>query len=311
MTDFVFFYCSDALDVLSGGVGGSVTIGFYEGYTVFGGAPTTAAAVVALTGMPAGPGVCGGAGCFGLRVGFPTLVPFADNTFIGYSWTFEDVSPCGTFGATLPVLACVVSCSGLNIVSQGSAGGVGGNPLGLGEDGQGMLDLIDQFCTAPLVQSTFTFGTATTPWAPETRTSLSMRIDEASDLAATNVSYNASVTPNADLLLATSPVLGTTWTAVLTRGTPSVAGALLVSVRKSRMPFPNGLNATPPVTGRVLIAGALLATISGTHNGTTGSVTAPIPLSFAFCGFHFAAQCCATGGGLKLSSAVEGTIGTF
>jgi hypothetical protein len=239
------------------------------------------------------------------------MVPFADNVFIGYSWTFEDTSPCGVLGATLPFLACVVSCSGLDFGTNGSSGGVGGNPLGLGEDGQGMVDLMDRFCTTPLVQSTFTFGTVMPAWAPTTRTSMAMRIDEASDLASTNVGYNASVTPNADLLLATNPVLGTTWTAVLTRSTPSVAGGLLVSVRKNRVPLANGLNATPPVTGRVLIAGALLATISGTHNGTTGTVTASIPLSFAFCGFHFAAQCRTTGGGVRLSSAVEGTIGTF
>src|SRR6185295_9514665 len=87
MTDAVFFYCSNALDTNSGGAGGSVTLGFYEGYTVFGGAATTAAAVVALTGMPAntaqGSFFSAGAGCFGLRVIFPTLVAFADGVFMG------------------------------------------------------------------------------------------------------------------------------------------------------------------------------------------------------------------------------------
>src|SRR5262245_17962981 len=53
MTDVLFFYCSNELDVNSGGAGGSITLGFYEGYTVFGGAPTTTAALVSLTGMPA------------------------------------------------------------------------------------------------------------------------------------------------------------------------------------------------------------------------------------------------------------------
>jgi hypothetical protein len=35
MSDILFFYCSGALDVASGGVGGNVELGFYEGYTIF------------------------------------------------------------------------------------------------------------------------------------------------------------------------------------------------------------------------------------------------------------------------------------
>jgi hypothetical protein len=306
MTDVVFFYCSEALSPSSGGVGGSVTLGFYEGYTVFGGAPTTTAAIVALVGMPAG--------CNGLRVSFSTLVAFADGPFIGYSWQFDDVGSGGVLGATYPFISCVVSCSGTDLLTAGTAGGVGGNPLGLGEDGQGMLDVIDQFCTAPLVQSSFTFGTIGTPFAPTTRASLNMQIQEAADLATTSVPYNAALTPNTDLLSATNPILGSTWTATLSRIPPTVAGTVTLTLRRFRTPLPNGTLAGNPPFGRVLIAGALLTTLTAPHDGTSGVLSQPVPLEFAFCGLHFAAQARSTGGGIanvRLSSGVEGTIGTF
>jgi hypothetical protein len=313
MTDVVFFYCSNALDVNSGGAGGSVTLGFYEGYTLFGGTPTTTAAVVALTGMPAntsdGSFFTAGAGCYGLRVIFPTMVAFADNVFIGYSWQYDDLGTDGTLGNTYPFISCVVSCSGTSLIN-GNAGGAG-TATGLGEDGQGMLDAIDQYCVSPAATATFTFGTVGAPFAPTTRTSVNMQVQEAGDLATTNTNYNASVTPNADTLSATKATLGSTWTATLTRPAPTVAGSLLVTVRRARHPLPNGGAPTAPVTGRVLIAGTFLSSLSGSHNGTTGSVSAPVPLSFAFCGLHFAAQCRTSGGGFKLSSGVEGTIGTF
>jgi hypothetical protein len=198
MTDIVFFYCSNALDVNSGGAGGSVTLGFYEGYTVFGGAPTTAAAVVALTGMPAntsnGSFFSAGAGCFGLRVIFPTMVAFADNAFMGYSWQYDDVGTDGTLGNTYPFISCVVSCSGLAANSKGTAGGQGfAGDLGLGEDGQGMLDIFDQFCTAPAVSATFTFGTVAPPFAPTTRVSVNMQVQEAGDFATTNSTESVGV----------------------------------------------------------------------------------------------------------------------
>jgi len=313
MTDIVFFYCSAALDPASGGAGGSATIGFYEGYTVFGGAATTAAAVVALTEMPANPvasSFFGSVRCTSLHVSFPVLVAFADDVFMGYSWQFEDVGTDTIVAATFPYLACVVSCSGLNIGTQGTAGGVGGNPLAMGEDGQGMLDVIDQFCTTA-GQTTFTFGTIGPAWAPSTRTSINMQVQEASDLATTNVNYNASSTPNADTLSATKAILGSSWTATLTRAVVSAQGGLLVTVRRSRTPLSNGTMPPLPVSGRVLVAGTLLSTVPGAHDGTTGSVSASVPPILAFVGLHFAAQCRTSGGGLELSSAVEGTVGTF
>ena len=297
MSEVVFFYCSAALDVASGGAGGSVTLGFYEGYTVFGGAPTTTAALVPLRGMPAntsqGSFSTGPAACFGLSVTFPTLVPFADGVFIGYSWQFDDLGTDG-LGQTFPVLACVASCSGL---APGSV------------DGQGMQDLMDKFCTTPSVQSTFSFGTI-----GGSRTSVNMEIREASDLAATNVNYNASVTPNTDLLSATKAILGATWTVTLSRIPATAAGTITLTLKRAKHPLPNGGVAGSPPFGRVLIAGALLATLPGVHNGSTGSVSVGVPLEIAYCGLHFTTQARSTGGGIaniRLSSAVEATIGTF
>src|SRR5439155_9703831 len=79
MNDIVFAYCSAALSVNSGGPGGSVKLGFYEGYTVGGGAPTTAVAVFTLTGLPANSASSsffGGFSCFFIRVFFANLVAF-------------------------------------------------------------------------------------------------------------------------------------------------------------------------------------------------------------------------------------------
>jgi hypothetical protein len=319
MTDIVFFYCSNALDVSSGGVGGSVNISFYEGYTVFGGTPTTTAAVVQLTELPAntsdGSFFSAGAGCYGIRITFTNLVAFRDCMFMGYSWEYADVGTDGILGNTYPFISCVVSCSGLNIIN-GSAGGAGIQGLGLGDDGQGSLDVIDQFCTIPAgtVTATFTFGTVAPPFAPTTRTSVNMEIWQKIPLATTNVNYNALTTPNADTLSATKASLGATWTATFTRAA-GTGGAALITVKAARHPLPNGGNPTGPVTGRVLTAGVLLITLpSATIVGTTATAATAVPLDPIFCNLHFAAQARRSGGspgGLVLSSGVEGTIGTF
>ncbi len=96
----------------------------------------------------------------------------------------------------------------------------------------------------------------------------------------------------------------------MTRAVVSGAGPYVVTVKKNKS-LPNGTPATFPVTGRVLIGGTQLTQITGAHNGTTGTITSGIPLSFSFCGLHFAAQARLGGAGQKLSSANEGTIGTF
>ena len=184
MSGVLFLYCSGALDVNSGGAGGNVEIGFYEGYTLFGGAPTTTATVVNLTGMPANDapgGFFGGDRCYGLNVVFNPMVAFSDNAFIGYSWRFMDLGTDGLYGATYPFLACIVSCSGTSLLN-GSAGGIG-LATGLAEDGQGMLDAFDAFCTGAYpngpTANTYTFATSgpfAPPFAPTTRASIAMEI---------------------------------------------------------------------------------------------------------------------------------------
>jgi hypothetical protein len=183
-------------------------------------------------------------------------------------------------------------------------------------DGQGQLDLIDQYCTVPAnptgAPNTFTFGTSTAGGTVTgTFTSMMMQIQEAADLAATTTSYNATTTPNTDVLIATRAIVGQPWDVAYTRDPNTAAGNLTVRVRLNRS-LPNGTTPPGPVTGRVLISGPLLATYFGTHNGVSGVVHEPkIPLAFGLLCVHWAAQAQGNGGGIRLSSAVDGTIGTF
>src|SRR5262245_2810418 len=170
MSSIVFAYCSSELDPSSGGPGGSTKLGFYEGYVLGGGAPTTAVAVFTLTGLPASTGSCTFGGpnfrCYFLEVRFASLVAFADGP-IGYSWKFFGTITCGfaPLASTFPFMSCVASCSGT-----------------LGQvDGQGMADFIDEYCPPGTLRSTFSFGTAS-----GTFTSISLEIREAADLAATS-----------------------------------------------------------------------------------------------------------------------------
>jgi len=283
--------------------GGTATLGFYEGYTFFGGAPATKVTQFSLTGMPASTLGGGTPVCYLFTVVFAELLAFRDTVYhqgIGYSWTFEDVVPGGVLGATFPFLACQNSCS---------------NVLGV-VDGQGQLDAIDQYCTVPSNPTgapfTFTFGTITAGGTVTgTFTSMMMQIQEATDLVATTSSYNATTTPNTDVLFATRAIVGQPWNVGYTRQPNTVAGNLTVRVRRNRS-LPNGTTPPVPVTGRVLISGPLLATYSGTHNGISGALVEPkIPLSFGLLCVHWAAQAQGGGGGIRLSSAVDGTIGTF
>src|SRR5262245_50028534 len=169
MVNIVFAYCSAAKDVNSGGPGGTATLGFYEGYTLTGGATTTAVAVFTLSGLPsntASSSFLGGARCFLLTVNFSNLVAFRDSGIgshqgIGYSWTFDDLGTDGVWAATYPFFACMTSCSGM----------VGGT------DGQGQTDAIDQYCPPGVaVPFTFTFGTTNPAWTPQTFTIVNMQI---------------------------------------------------------------------------------------------------------------------------------------
>jgi len=296
MDEIVFAYCSAVLGPGSGGPGGSVKLGFYEGYTTFGGAPTTGVAKFTLTGLPANSASSsffGGFNCYFARVTFGSLVSFADGP-IGYSWKFLGLGTTGAMGGTWPFLACVSSCSGAV----------------LHVDSQGMTDAMDEYCPPGTLRSTFTFGTTSGSF-----TSISMEIREASDLAATSAAYNAATTPNPDTLAASAAVVGSSWTASLTRGHASLPGTMFVGVRAKRLPLPDGVQGPSPLPlgagGRVLISGPLLGTLSGVHNGIRGAVSTSLPASFDLLCRHFAAQAIVIGGDTKLSSAVEGTVGTF
>jgi len=310
MRNIVFAYCSAKLDPASGGPGGTATLGFYEGYTVFGGAPTTTAAAFTLTGMPAN-SLSGAwnlnSTCYLFTVNFAGLVSFRDsNTHqgIGYSWTFDDLDTGGTLAATFPFLACTTSCS--NILFN--------------VDGQGQFDAIDQYCVVPSNPTgapfTFTFGTITGGGTiTGAMTSIMMQVQEATDLAATTQNYNSASTPNADTLTASSAVVGGAWTATWsdTDGSNTDGATVTVRVRANRSTL-NGTNPAAPLpasAGRVLISGPLFATYSTSSVGDLATVNDNIPLIFGFICVHWAAQAQAGGGGIRLSSAVDGTIGTF
>jgi hypothetical protein len=292
MNNFVFAYCSAMLSVGSGGPGGSVKLGFYEGYTWGGGAPTTTVAAFTLTGLPANTGSSsffGGFSCYFINVTFTNLVAFADGP-IGYSWKFLDSGTTGSLGGTWPFLSCVTSCSGAI----------------LQVDGQGMTDVIDEYCPPGFLRASFTFGTTSGSF-----TSMSMDVREATDFTATQIGYNATTSPNGDTLTANTAVVGGTWATGLTRSPTTGAGSYTVNIRTTRIAVPNGVTPPPPVQGRLLISGSLLGQTVGTHNGSTGSSPAlSVPARFSFVCRAYAAQATVLGGGVKLSSALQGTTGT-
>ena len=292
MNNFVFAYCSAMLSVGSGGPGGTVKLGFYEGYTWGGGAPTTTVAAFTLSGLPANTGSSsffGGFSCYFINVTFTNMVAFADGP-IGYSWKFLDAGTTGSLAGTWPFLSCVTSCSGAV----------------LQVDAQGMTDVIDEYCPAGFLRASFTFGTTSGSF-----TSMSMDVREATDFTATQIGYNATTSPNGDTLAANTAVVGSTWATSLTRSPATAAGSYTVNIRTTRIPVANGVTPPPPVQGRLLISGSLLGQTIGTHNGTTGSSPAlAVPAKFSFVCRAYAAQATVLGGGVKLSSALQGTTGT-
>lgn len=294
MSSIVFAYCTSSLTPGSGGPGGSTKLGFYEGYLVGGGAPTTTVAAFTLTGLPgntSSSSFFGGFNCFFIEVSFQPMIAFADGP-IGYSWKFLGTGTSGVLGGTWPYLACVGSCSGA----------LGGTL----PDRQGMVDIIDEYCPPGTLRSSFTFGTTSGSF-----TSFAMEIREARDQASTLTAYNASTTPNSDLLAATPAVVGEPWSLFFARVPTGAPGALLVNVRTDRVAQPNGLTPPAPVQGRLLVSGTRLVTLAGSHDGTSGTLTVVVPPRLELLCLHFAAQAVATGGSVELSSAIEGTTGTF
>jgi hypothetical protein len=327
MNSVVFAYCSASLAPGSGGVGGSVKLGFYEGYTIFGGAPTTAVAVFTLTGLPANSASSsffGGFNCFFIRILFGNLICFADGP-IGYSWKFLDngtgtLNPIGaTLAATWPFLSCVRSCS--SAVLQ--------------VDSQGMTDAIDQYCPPGYLRATFTFGTTSGSF-----TSMSMHVEEAVDTTATLVGINSTTNPNPDTLTASPAVVGGNFTAAITlhlgrtKGTFSWQFYIGLGATRLVVPptgaaiaqFTSGLNFGTNKRGRMLLVNLNTSGFSctGTHSGVSGSSSLPacnsaIPKDLTLVCNQWAGQAVilgnpangADGGGnARLSSAVDGVVGT-
>jgi hypothetical protein len=285
MTGFTFAY-STAI------VNSTTTIGFYEGYTVGGPAPSTAVALfnLALPGHSANGSFGGGGGVtsYFLNVNLPNCIAFADGA-IGYSWRFTDLGTTNVYAGTAPFLACVQSCSGP------------------GPDGQGMVDLMDQYCPPGGPVNTFSFGSAF-----GFVTSIMMQIEEVADAEATAVSFNSQGI-NTDVLASNAVAIGSIWQIDITLGHGhGASGATNVKVRSTCI---NGPNLSSP-TGHpveVLTSGPLALTLFDAHDGTSTSYNAfPVPCDLSLVGLPWAAQGTVVGGGrADLSTARCGTVGSI
>jgi hypothetical protein len=305
MTDVVFAYCSTMADVASGGPGGSVMLGFYEGYTVGGPAPTTAVGLFNLTGLPAHTANSsflalvlgsGSASCYFLNLVFGECIAFADGP-IGYSWRFTDVGTTSVLAATFPFLACIQSCSGV------------------GPDSQGMVDFLDQYCPPGNPQTiSFSFGTSKGPYF----TSISMEIREAKDAEATAATF-AGDGHNDHELDTGAIAIGASWSPSITLRRPhQPTGNAPMNVRV-RASCVNGATLSSPFGGRpveLLVTGPLALTLTSTH-GPGQNVSWPLP-SFAvpcdigLVGLTWAAQGTVLGGGFAdLTDARCGVVGSI
>jgi len=222
------------------------------------------------------------------------MICFADGPF-GYSWKFRDLGTDGILAGTWPFLSCIQSCS-----CAGST---------CGPDGQGMVDMIDEYCPVGTLRATFSFGT--TIYASYF-TSISMAIAEARDTAATSGVFNGDGI-NDEVITPVKAIVGSTWDAPLTiTHSHGAGGPLSLKVRTSTV---NGQNFPSPIGGRlteVLVTGPFLATLVGAHNGATGNVAfQSIPKRLSLLCQAFATQYTVVGGGFAdLSRAGVGTTGT-
>ncbi|MEQ1858271.1 MAG: hypothetical protein ABL963_17600 [Longimicrobiales bacterium] len=324
MNSIVFAYCSAKADVASGGPGGSVKLGFYEGYTTGGPLPATtnppSVAVFTLTGLPANTASSsffGGFGCYFIRVFFGTLIPFADGP-IGYSWKFLDngtgvINPAGaTLAATFPFLSCVTSCSGV------------------GPDGQGMDDLVDEYCPAGTLRATFSFGTTSGSF-----TSVNMDIEEAGTVTASTTSTGLTCAPNQnpDVLTGAPCIVGQPWSASLTLGIARTKGSswqLFFGTAPINPPCgtpiaqsQGALNFGSAKGGRMLLCAINTSgfVCTGIHGGSLGNVSStncgggnvPSSLSLicsSWCGQAVVLGPVAGNGNARLSTGLSGIIGT-
>jgi len=298
VSELVFTYCTSLADPVSGGPGGSVLLGFYEGYATGGPAPTTAVAFFNLTGLPGHTancsvismpiGTCGS--CFSVSVLLDDCIAFADGP-IGYSWRFVDFGTTTVLAGTFPFLSCVQSCSGV------------------GPDAQGMVDLIDQYCPPGGPANTFTFGT--TPQGSYF-TSIAMEIREVTDAEASAASWNSQGI-NTDVLSSSAIAIGSTWeTAIALGHAHGAAGPTNINVRTSCI---NGPNLVSP-TGHpfeLLIGGPLNLVRTDAHDGTSADYEPDfaVPCDVSLVGLAWAAQGTVLGGGrADLTTARCGVVGS-
>ena len=309
MTGIIFSYCSAALDVISGGPGGTATLKFYEGYTSGGGAMTTQVAVLTMSGLPANsahatpfPGFgrhqvtvpTVGMDCWIVGAVFSPLVPFADGP-IGYSWLFKDTQAGNMIAATVPYLGCISSCSGP------------------GPDGQGMVDQLDRYFPPTTLQSTFSFNT--TPFGSYF-TSMSMEIFEAEDCTGTAIVYNSSPA-NVDVLSSTPVIVGTTYIGEVTHA-PGTATFSVLMVRGASANLNGGISpGCGQPRGRVLVQNPFIVNLTGTPDAiapisaTQRNFTASVPLLLELTCQTWYAQAFTLGASCqKLSNGIQYATGT-
>jgi hypothetical protein len=117
---------------------------------------------------------------------------------------------------------------------------------------------------------------------------------------------------NADIIAPVNAVLGSAWSAPLTLGhSHGGGGPISLKVRSTTI---NGPNFSSPTGGRlteILIAGQFLASIAGSHDGSTGDIPPQIiPDDVSLMGVPWAAQYAVLGGGFgDYSQAVSGSVG--
>jgi hypothetical protein len=326
-----FFYCSAMLSTNSGGTGSSVKIGFYEGYTVgdnmgMSWQPGTTppiclgpatyqnlAGAFTLTALP-GNSVFGsvalpgpvGFRCLGFQIRLPSLICFADGP-VGWSWKFIDLDLTNVLGGTMPMFACVNTCSGTgpdvggnldNVISQHCKPGGGLGPFG-----------------------TFSFNSAIPYY-----TSMSISMREVDDLTAAAGTFNQPPTKcNFDTLSQTPVVMNSPWSATIaiaSAGSGHGHGATgSVTLKRASIKAGGATPAcfnpadSPPVITRpirFLYSGASVTHAVFMHNGVTGSsAAATVPKKFGLVCKYYVMQAQVLGGlRFDFSSAIEGTIGT-
>jgi len=323
MNSIVFAYCSAKLTPGSAGPGGTIGLHFYEGYTLFGGAPTTGVAAFTLTGLPgnsASSSFFGGFNCFFLKVQFAQLVCFSDGP-IGYGVKFLDqgtgtINPLGAVVAgTWPFLSCTVSCSAAILQT----------------DNQGMTDAIDEYCPPGTLLATFTFGTTSGSF-----TSISMSVEEVVDQTAT-ITVNSGIPAAPDLLTSNAAIVGSTWTATVTSGfARTKAGSWTLFFGNAGVLLPTGFDVTQfpsgggnfgtSKAGRRLLCNINASNPSGCAGivlpaglGSSASCSAVIPKNIGLVCNVWCGQAVvignvpagATGGGnSRLTRAISGVLGT-